>query len=85
MSSAFDIISVINQLLARCLAEFDRIPEAILLSRDVYRRLVELRSVDSTIGDLVIGCFPICDLATQLGTVRIVIDESMTDGAIEIG
>ena len=84
MKNVFDIIEAIEEKVAEVLEKYGRIPAAIALSPGSYRRLLEIRSTDVTVGNLIIGCVPLNELETSSGRVSVVIDEMLSDTCVEV-
>lgn len=85
MKTSFDLVEAIYEEASRFYAEQGTVPEAVALSPASYRRLIELRCQEQSIGNLIIGCAPILQFTTAVGTLRIVIDELLGDTVVEIG
>ena len=84
MKNVFDILEAIEEKVAEFLDRCGRIPAAIILSPGSYRRLVEMRSMDITVGNLIIGCVPLKEVDTSAGKVNVVIDEMLSDSYVEV-
>jgi hypothetical protein len=84
MRKIFDPVEAIFDKIESFYFDTGRAPEGILLSPKTYRRLVEIRSDESRVDGLVIGCAPIQFFPTPWGDIRLQIDEMLEDTLIEI-
>jgi hypothetical protein len=84
MKEIFDPVEAIFELIEAFYFESGQVPTAVVLSPHTYRRLLEIRSDEFTIGNLVIGCAPITIIATPWGDIQVVLDELMEDTRVGI-
>ncbi len=84
MKKVFDVIEAINDKVTRYHQQTGLVPSAISISPRFYRQLVEIKSWEQRIGNLVIGCVPIKEIETLVGKVQIILDEILSDTAVEI-
>jgi hypothetical protein len=84
MKEIFDPVEAIFEMIEAFYFKSGQVPTAIVLSPNTYRRLLEIRSDEYKIGNLVIGCAPITILATPRGNIQVVLDELMEDTRIGI-
>ena len=84
MNSVFDPIEKINDAVMRFFQSTGRKPAEINVSRASYRRLVELNSTYSSIGNLIIGCLALLRLETCLGVVGLAVDEVLPDESVRV-
>jgi hypothetical protein len=84
MNQVFELLETIKVELTSYLQRKGVIPAGVSISRNSYRRLVELKAWEGRIGNLVIGCSPLTHFETPVGKIRIVIDEMLSDTAVEI-
>jgi hypothetical protein len=84
MNQVFELLEAIKEKVTSYIQRMGGIPAEISISPNSYRRLVELKAWEGRIGNLIIGCFPVTVIETPLGKIRIVIDELLSDMAIEL-
>lgn len=77
------LLAAIREKITSYIQRMGAIPAQISISPSSYRRLVELKAWEGRIGNLIIGCFPLTGIETPFGEIRIVIDELLSDAAIE--
>ncbi len=85
MKQVFDLIETIIET---AMDYFERTvvrPAMVAISRSSYRRLLEIRSSEESIGNLIIGCRPLEEIETPLGKPKVIIDEILEDTVVEIG
>jgi hypothetical protein len=82
MNQVFDLLEAIREKLLSYARRTGAIPAEVSISPGSYRQLVELKAREGRIGNLIIGCFPLTDIETPLGRIRIVIDELLSETAI---
>jgi hypothetical protein len=83
MNQVFDLLEAIKEKLLSYARRTGAIPAEISISPGSYRQLVELKAWEGRIGNLIIGSFPLTDIETPLGKIRIMIDELLSDTAVE--
>jgi hypothetical protein len=81
---AFDLVEAINERIAEHEQRLGCRPRSVAVSPTAYRRLVEIKSSEDRIGNLIIGCAPIKEYATEDGVVDLVIDELLADTAVDV-
>ncbi len=84
MKEVFDLIEAINDRVIQYRDQTGHIPTTLAISPGSYRRLLEIKSWEARIGNLIIGCAPLQQIETILGKVNIIIDEMLNDTAIEV-
>ncbi len=84
MKQVFDLIEAINDRLTQFLDQEGLTPNAIAISPASYRRLLEIKSWEWRIGNLIIGCAPMREIETPLGKASIIIDEILSDTEVEV-
>jgi hypothetical protein len=84
MNQVFELLETIKSRVTSYLQRQGVIPAEVSISPSSYRQLVELKAWEGRIGNLVIGCSPLTDLKTPFGKIRLVIDEMLSDTAVEI-
>jgi hypothetical protein len=84
MKQVFDIVEAIHGKVTNCLDEKGLMPASVAVSPCSYRRLIETRSLEGRIGNLIIGCSPLRKMETPFGKVNIVIDEMISDTEVEV-
>lgn len=84
MKQVFDLIEAINDRLTQFLDQEGLTPNAIAISPASYRRLLEIKSWEWRIGNLIISCRPLKEIETPLGKVHLVIDELLSDTEVEV-
>lgn len=82
MNKVFDVMQAINEKTKMYHEKTGKKPATLFVSRDIYRRLVEIMSF--ALGNLVIGCSPLSELETGLGKLRVVIDEMLAETGIQL-
>jgi len=84
MNEAFDLIDAISERVAGFKEKMGERPHSVLISPASYRRLLENRAWEERIGNLVIGCAPLREVATEDGPVALLIDELLPDTAVQV-
>lgn len=84
MKNVFDIIEAVEEKVAEFLERCGRLPNGLALSPGSYRRLIEIRSTDFTLGNLIVGCLAMNRYEAEAGCVNIVIDELLPDTSVEV-
>jgi hypothetical protein len=84
VNTVFDFIEALNKKINEHLGRGGNIPVSVAISRRLYRRLMEMRSAESTIGNLVIGSSPVSEIQTAWGKLAVYIDEMLSDVDVEI-
>ncbi|MBI4428384.1 MAG: hypothetical protein HY562_04630 [Ignavibacteriales bacterium] len=84
MQNTFDAVNAIDERARMYREKTGKKPGFLTISRDVYRRLVELISSANSVGNLVIGCAPIQEIETSVGRLKIAIDEMLGEAGIQI-
>jgi hypothetical protein len=84
MNTVFDFIDVLNKKIQEHLALGNRNPSIVAISRCLYRRLMEMKSTETAIGNLVIGSSPVSEIRVICGTLQLVIDETLSETSIKI-
>lgn len=84
MKQVFDLIDTIIESAMDYFGRTGVKPVAVAISRGSYRRLLEIKSWEERIGNLIIGCRPLEEIETPLGKIKIVIDELLVDTSVEI-
>lgn len=78
MKQVFDLIEAINEGVMIFVEENGRTPSEVTISKGAYRRLLEIKSEESMIGNLLIGCSPIVEIDTPIGVIHLSIDELLS-------
>ena len=84
MNKEFDPVDTINKQAIGFREETGKKPCRLIVSREIYRRLVELTSFANSVGSLIIGCSPVLEIETSEGKLRVVIDEMLGETAVQI-
>jgi hypothetical protein len=84
MSTIAKLRSSLEGGLRRYAEEHGMFPSVISISREAYRRLLEIVGWENRIGNLVIGCRPINRFDTPAGSVKIEIDETLDGMAVRV-
>ena len=84
MNNEFDPVDIINKQANVFREETGKKPNRLMVSREIYRRLVELISFANSVGNLIIGCSPVLEIETSEGKLRVVIDEMLSETAVQI-
>ena len=84
MNKVFDVIQTLDKKVKQFLNQNDRIPASIAISPKTYCRLIQIKAWKERLGNLIIGCRPIAEVEIQSGTLKIIIDEMLSDDTIEI-
>jgi len=84
MNNAFDLIEAIHERIAEHIEKNGFKPRFLSVSPAAYRWLVEIRAWEERIGNLIIGCSPLRSFQTEEGDVLLVIDEMLSDTAVEV-
>lgn len=84
MNTVYDFIDVLNKKILAHLARGNRNPSRVEVSRCLYRRLMEMKSAESAIGNLILGSFAVTEIRADSGNLEVIIDEMLSDTSIEI-
>lgn len=84
MNTVFDVVAEINSKAKEFVERTGSKPQTISVSPALYRLLIEIRSWEHRIGNLIIGCAPVKMFESAFGTLTVVIDELFDDTRIEI-
>ncbi len=84
MNEVFDVIAAVNEKVQEFFERTGSKPQTISVSPALYRLLIEIRSWEHRIGNLIIGCAPVKVFESSLGTLAVVIDELFDEMHIEI-
>ena len=84
MNTVFDFIEAVNRKIVEHLSRGGHGPVSVSISRSLYRRLPEMISADSAIGDLVIGSSPRVEIESVRGRLGVFIDEMLPDTEVAI-
>ncbi len=84
MNTVFDFVEALNTKMEEHVGRGGQTPTNVNISRWLYRRLMEMRSADHTIGNLVIGSFPLSEVVTAWGKLTVLIDEMLADTDLEL-
>ncbi len=84
MKKIFDPVEAIYDMIESFYFESGRTPSGIVVSPNTYRRLLEIRSDECKIGNLIIGCAPIMVFSTPWGDIHLIIDELMEDTRVDV-
>lgn len=84
MKRIFDPVEAIFEMIDSYYSESGRTPAAIVVSRNTYRRLLEIRPDDCKVGSILNGIAPITVVSTPWGDIQLIIDELLEDTRIEV-
>lgn len=84
MKEVFDPVETIYEMISSFVSETGRVPSAVVVSRNTYRRLLEIGSSDCKIGNVHNGSEYTTVIATPWGRVGLIIDEILEDTRIEV-
>jgi len=84
MKELFDLIEAINDGVVQYRDETGVTPTTLTVSPASYTRLIEIKAWEERIGNLIIGSFPLSDIETPVGKMKIVIDEVLADTVVAI-
>ncbi len=84
MKQVFDLIETIIETAMDYFERTGVRPATVAISLSSYRRLLEIKSWEERIGNLIIGCRPLEEIETPIGKLRVIIDEILVDTAVEI-
>lgn len=79
MNQVFDLIAEIAERTAEFVERTGYRASSVFLSPLSYRRLLEIQAQENAIGNLIIGCASIAEIAIPGGTLRVIIDEMLSD------
>lgn len=84
MKRTFDPVEAIFEMIDTFYGESGRIPAAIVVSRNTYRRLLEIGPADCKVGSVMHGVSPITVISTPWGDIQLIIDELLEDTRVEV-
>jgi hypothetical protein len=85
MKQVFDLVEEILESAAAFTERTGRPPSSVAVSTRSYRRLLEISAEENAIGNLIIGCKPIHEIALADCTLNVVIDEMLSDVEVVVG
>ncbi len=84
MKKVFDPIEAILEMINLFYGESGRAPAAIVVSRNTYRRLLEINPAECQVGCMRQGVATISIISTPWGDIKLIIDEMLEDTRVEV-
>lgn len=82
MNQVFDLLQEIREAAALFAERAGQKATVVSLSPGSYRRLLEIQASEHAIGNLIICCAPIHEIALYDGKLSVLIDEMLTDTTV---
>ena len=84
MEQVFDVIEAIMEKVGTYYDEQGILPASISISPRSYRRMLQIKSDETEVGNSTGGCAPITEIHTPLGIIQLQLDEIMSDTDVEV-
>jgi hypothetical protein len=84
MRKVFDPVEAIFEMIDSFYLERGRAPAAIVISRNTYRRLLEIEPAECKVGSVMNGVAFITVISTPWGKIQLIIDELLEDTRVEV-
>ena len=84
MNPEYERDETINEKAIRCREMTGKRPTILRVSREIYRQLVELKSLVCCVGELVVGCVSLTEIQTNVGKLKVVVDELLNADSVRV-
>jgi len=84
MKRMFDPLEAIFELIDYVYSESGRVPAAVIVSRNSYRRLLEIIPHDCKVRKVKNSDIPVAVISTPWGDLQLIIDELLEDTRVEV-